>query len=93
MAHLISATAADIAEIHTLAVLPQWRRMGHGTILLDAAEQAWRTGGVREAFLEVRSDNAAALALYEGRGWRAAGRRQDYYGPGADAVVLRWEEQ
>ena len=33
--------------------------------------------------------NEAAIALYEKSGFERQGRRRDYYGPGADALVMR----
>ena len=39
--------------------------------------------------LEVRSDNAAAIALYERLGFRQFGRYEDYYADGATGVALR----
>jgi len=40
--------------------------------------------------LEVRADNAAALALYGSTGYRVLTRRRGYYRPdGVDALVMR----
>jgi len=81
---------AGESEILNIAVDPVRRRGGVGRFLLDAA-LAWAEGrGARETFLEVRASNAAAIALYEGRGFRAVGRRPDYYQhPAEDAVLYR----
>jgi ribosomal-protein-alanine N-acetyltransferase len=81
---------ADEAEILSLAVLPSERRRGIANALLAACEHAWRTAGVRGAWLEVRRDNRGALLLYERRGWTDAGLRRGYYDDGTDAVVMRW---
>lgn len=84
--------AADEAEIVTLAVRPAARRGGLGGRLLDAAVAGAREQGVVRLFLEVAHDNAAALALYESRGFTPAGRRPAYYarpdGSRADALIL-----
>ncbi|MFM2161616.1 MAG: hypothetical protein RLZZ383_1128, partial [Pseudomonadota bacterium] len=42
-----------------------------------------------EAFLEVRTDNSGAIALYEGDGWTSVGCRRGYYADGCDAWVMR----
>ncbi len=86
--HLLSAVAADEGEILTLAVHPAWRRRGVAGGLHDAAVRAWRSRGVRRAFLDVRADNTPAIALYRGRGWVHAGVRRAYYADGADALQM-----
>jgi [ribosomal protein S18]-alanine N-acetyltransferase len=88
--HLLTRVVADEAEILTLAVDPDHRRSGLATLLLGAAAAGWRERGVQAAWLEVRVDNRAALALYRGQGWVDAGRRPAYYSDGVDAWVLRW---
>ena len=80
---------ADEAELLTLAVAPEARRMGLARALLAEFAQVSSARGAHEAFLEVASDNAPAIALYTGNGWQGAGIRRDYYAPGIDAVVMR----
>ena len=76
----------------TLAVGPAHRRRGVGRALLAAAE-AMASTTATAMFLEVATDNAAAIALYEAAGYAAVGRRAGYYarpaGAGADALVMR----
>lgn len=88
--HLVARCAADEGEVLTVAVLPEARRHGAGRALLAAAESAFRAEGIARAWLEVRADNAPAIALYRSRGWSDAGRRRAYYADGADAVVMTW---
>lgn len=80
--------AAGEAEILTIAVLPPWRRAGLGGRLLDAALAVSAAAGGEAMFLEAASDNTAALALYENRGFVRVGLRKAYYGD-KDAVVMR----
>jgi len=86
---LVGRALAGEAELLTLAVPEAVRRLGIGARLLTAFEAAARARGAAEAFLEVASDNAPALALYACAGWAEAGRRRDYYAPGVDALILR----
>jgi ribosomal-protein-alanine N-acetyltransferase len=82
--------AADEGEIADLAVAPWARRRGVGGLLLDLAAADARDVGVRTLYLEVRESNAAAIALYESRGFGTIGRRRQYYRhPMEDALVLR----
>lgn len=86
---LLGRALADEAELLTLAVPEAARRQGTGARLLARFVTEARARGAEAAFLEVAADNAPARALYSRAGWAAAGRRRDYYGPGADALVLR----
>lgn len=77
------------AEIHTIGVDPAYQRNGIGALLLRAMlDETGRRGG--PVFLEVRTDNAAAIALYEKYGFHIIGLRKRYYQPsGADAYTMR----
>ncbi len=87
---VLARVAADEAEILTIGVAPAARRQGLGAVLLRAALTRALAQGASTMFLEVAADNIAALALYTGLGFTAAGRRRHYYGQGRDALVLRW---
>ena len=68
--------AADEAYVGEVAVDPEWRRRGVATTLMTAVEDLARGRGCRVASLWVTLDNAAARALYEGRGFREVRRRR-----------------
>src|SRR5277367_5116962 len=57
---LTGREVADEAEIFTFAVLPKYRRQGHGRALVSAAIEGMRSRGVKNVFLEVRESNLAA---------------------------------
>ena len=77
------------ARIFTIAVDPRFARRGVGWALLAAAEK-YAIRHEREALtLEVRYDNAPAIALYEKCGFRAFGEHEDYYSDGATALRYR----
>lgn len=75
-------------EIHTIAVDPAYQRRGIGAQLMDQLmHTADLLGG--PVFLEVRTDNAPAIAMYERYGFRILGTRKNYYQPsGADAYTM-----
>lgn len=79
-----------IARLYSIAVAPEARGTGIGEAMLAAAERHARTRGASAMRLEVRTDNAAAQALYERRGYRRFGVRPGYYEDGRDA--LRYEK-
>ncbi|OJY52602.1 ribosomal protein S18-alanine N-acetyltransferase [Pseudonocardia sp. 73-21] len=77
------------AEVHTIGVDPAHQHRGIGRSLLHgllaAADAVSAT-----VYLEVRTDNDAAKALYESEGFTVVGLRRRYYRPsGADAHTMR----
>lgn len=86
---LVGRAAADEFEILNVAVARAWRRRGTATMLIRAAMERARNAGAKQVHLEVRASNRAAIALYEGMGFRECGRRPNYYrDPVEDAVLL-----
>jgi [ribosomal protein S18]-alanine N-acetyltransferase len=89
------ALARDLrteCEILSLGVLPERRREGVGTALLNSVCVEARLRSAESLVLEVAEDNIAALALYAERGFLPVGRRRNYYRRtrnSADALVLR----
>jgi tRNA threonylcarbamoyl adenosine modification protein YeaZ/ribosomal-protein-alanine acetyltransferase len=79
----------DEAELLRLAVVPASRRRGIGAALLARGDDLLRRRGAAAVFLEVRSDNTTAIALYERAGWIRSGTRPGYYGDGAAAALYR----
>jgi len=74
--------AGDI-QINNIAIRPDLRRQGLGTMLLIHAARG--RGG--KVFLEVDEANTAAIRFYEKNGFRATGRRRRYYGD-SDAILM-----
>lgn len=76
-------------EVHTIGVDPAYQGRGIGRRLLDELLK-FAAGGV--VHLEVRTDNAAAIALYRSAGFTQVGLRRRYYRvSGADAYTMRRE--
>lgn len=74
-------------EVHTIGVDPAYRGQGIGRRLLTELLE-FADGGV--IYLEVRTDNAPAIALYRRFGFTDVGLRRRYYrGSGADAYTMR----
>lgn len=90
--YIIAREAAGELHINNFAVRMEYRRRGIGAALLGRVLQEARRRKVKAAFLEVRSTNRAAQALYEKSGFKAIARRVDYYlEPREDAVVMSLE--
>jgi ribosomal-protein-alanine N-acetyltransferase len=76
------------ANVHTIGVAPEWQGMGVGRALLRAL-LARADEFAAPVFLEVRTDNEAAIGLYEAHGFTRIGMRRRYYWPsGADAYTM-----
>jgi ribosomal protein S18 acetylase RimI-like enzyme len=56
-----------------LFVHPEHAGCGVGRTLLEAAHEALRAAGCREAFLYTHEENERALAVYEAAGYRRDG--------------------
>ena len=83
----------DELHINNLAVVPERRRTGIGSMLLSFVLNKAVELGARRATLEVRRSNDPARLLYERFGFSVAGVRTDYYSkPVEDALVLWLED-
>jgi ribosomal-protein-alanine N-acetyltransferase len=80
------AAGPDDADVQTIGVAPAAQGRGIGRRLLRDLLAA---AGPRAVHLEVRTDNAPAIALYESEGFTRIGLRRRYYQPsGADAYTM-----
>lgn len=89
-----AAARGGDAEIMTVAVDAAAQGRGIGAALVDALRDEAQRRGAGRLLLEVRADNAAALAVYRRAGFEQIATRPAYYpaGPGSpavDALVLR----
>ena len=85
---VLGPRGAHECEVHTIAVDPDHRGRGSGRALLDALLEVADAASA-PVFLEVRTDNAVAISLYERSGFAVAGVRRNYYQPsGADAYTM-----
>jgi len=90
---IVSRTAADEAEILSVAVAQKHRGQGFSRDLLRTHLGHLAGLGLKTVFLEVEENNRPARALYERAGFRVVGRRERYYkdasGEQLNAVVMQ----
>lgn len=90
--YIVARETAGELHINNVAVRAEFRRRGIGVALLERILNEARRRKAKIAFLEVRSGNHPAQALYEKCGFKAIARRANYYSePREDAVVMSLE--
>jgi ribosomal-protein-alanine N-acetyltransferase len=75
-------------HVISIAVLPENQRNGIGEALMQEAMTAMRKYKARECYLEVRTSNKAAIALYNKLGFQTTRTIHGYYADGEDAYVM-----
>ena len=85
------ALAGDVADIHTLTVIPTHRRRGIASEMLRQLESWAMEKGIHAFMLEMREGNDEAQPLYEKHGYSIVSRRDNYYAPGIHALIMRKE--
>lgn len=87
-AFALGRVVADEGELFQIGTLTEFRGRGIAEKLLGELLDKMREKGAAVCFLEVRSRNAAAIALYEKTGYKRVSVRKNYY-PDDDAVIMR----
>lgn len=91
-AGLLCPEGSGDGDIQTIAVIPEARTSGLGRALMTELMAAAAKRKAHRIFLEVRADNAHAIALYESLGFEEIAIRPGYYQPeGVDAIVMKFE--
>ncbi|MBD5128869.1 MAG: ribosomal protein S18-alanine N-acetyltransferase [Ruminococcaceae bacterium] len=89
-AFALGRVAADEGELYQIGTLCEFRRRGIAEKMLAELHDKMRKKGAAVCFLEVRSRNVSAIALYEKCGYERISVRKGYY-PDDDAVIMRKE--
>ncbi len=83
---LLTRRGSRIARLYSIAIDPGRGGKGAGSRLLEAVEEHAISAGQYRIALEVREDNAAAIALYRRSGYAQFGRHEGYYADGMAAL-------
>ena len=84
--------AADEATLNAITVDPAARGRGCGAQLLQELLHRLAAEGTATVYLEVRTQNAPAIALYEKTGFERTGLRKRFYqNPPDDAITMKKE--
>ena len=87
--YVVCSRYDTVWHVMNVAVDPARRREGIASTLMshlfDTADRPHE-----QYTLEVRTSNDAAIRLYEGFGFRAAGRRRAYYHDNSEDALIMW---
>ncbi|PWT87329.1 MAG: ribosomal-protein-alanine N-acetyltransferase [Blastocatellia bacterium] len=87
--YIVARETAGELHVNNVAVRAEFQRKHIGSALLERVLEKARELGATNGFLEVRSSNLAAQAMYEKCGFKAIASRQNYYSePREDAIVM-----
>jgi len=89
VAYTVYWIAGPECHILNIAVHPEMRRKGLGSLLMDTILEDARKCSCEEVVLEVRPSNLPAIALYQKYGFAPIGVRRRYYSNNEDAIVMR----
>lgn len=78
-----------IADVQTIAVVPEHEGMGIGSALLTELIRESSRRHAEDVLLEVRADNPRAQQLYRRFGFEQIHVRRRYYRDGIDALIMR----
>ena len=78
------------AEVMHIAVEPELRGQGIGTLIFGELIKAVKERGATSITLEVRPSNVAAIKLYESFGLKSVGRRKGYYLDNGEDALIMW---
>lgn len=85
----IMRMSIDSADITDVAVAPEARRKGIGSMLIASLLTEGKSRGITGYMLEVRISNEAAIDLYKKNGFEKTGIRKNYYkSPVEDALLM-----
>ncbi len=87
--YLICARYDRVWHLMNVAVDDRLRRQGIGTALIERLFEL-ADGPGEQYTLEVRTSNGAAIEMYEGFGFRSAGRRRAYYHDNREDALIMW---
>ncbi len=81
----------DEGHITNIAVHPQFRQNGVGSMLMEELLKEAQTRGITSLTLEVRKSNESAKSLYRKYGFEEGGARKAYYADNQEDAIIMWK--
>lgn len=82
----------DEGHITNIAVHPEFRHAGIGSLLMENLIGIARKEGITSMTLEVRKSNIAAQRLYFKYGFAIRGLRKGYYSDNGEDALILWKK-
>jgi len=79
------------ADITNVCIIPEMRKQGIAYEMLKCLMEYGSDHGVKDFTLEVRSQNEAAIGLYEKLGFKSEGVRPHFYEDPKDDALIMWK--
>ncbi|WP_017444642.1 ribosomal protein S18-alanine N-acetyltransferase [Gayadomonas joobiniege] len=88
--YLISQQVVDEVSLLNICIAKKYQRRGFASLLHQQLLQGALLQQCAYIWLEVRSDNHAAIKFYQQLGYRSVSVRKNYYAPGIDALNMQY---
>lgn len=86
LGYIIIFDNSESLEIMKIGVLPEARKRGIGTLLINEIKKM-----EKDIFLEVRENNMTAISFYKENSFVEVGKRKNYYkDTGEAAIIMCW---
>lgn len=82
----------DECHITNVAVLPEYRKRGIATLLIDKMIKVCKCSEITKMTLEVRESNFNAINLYRKFGFCPMGKRPKYYQKPIEDAIIMWKK-
>ncbi len=82
----------DECHITNVAVLPEYRKMGIASSLINKMVEICKCSEIQTMTLEVRESNLPAINLYRKFGFISAGKRPTYYLKPLEDAIIMWKK-
>jgi ribosomal-protein-alanine N-acetyltransferase len=82
----------DEAHITNVAVLPEYRKKGLASRMIEKMIEISRCSEITSMTLEVRESNRDARELYEKFDFKAMGKRPNYYNKPVEPAIIMWKQ-
>lgn len=85
IAHILE----DKAELVSMAIHPDFRRLGVGSALLDETAQRVKKYGIHQIELQVRKTNLNGFHFWKKMGFHQIGELPGFYEDGENAILMK----